>query len=337
VREEKASKASAKPAGAEISSAHTSAGRFLMYAAAAVLLVGWPLVYPNPFVLTMGILVALSWIGASSLHLIIRTGHVSLGHAAFMGVAAYTCVLTVTKLGQPFLVGLAAGCAASGLLALLIGPIVLRLTGKYFVLVTFLLGEIIRMVFVEWVSLTGGSNGIFGIPLPHPVLESPVAFYYVALGAAAICVGIVARILSSEIGRAIDSIRESDRVAACSGIPVINLKVTVFVIACTLVGVQGALLAHFLRYIDPTAFNMDVSLNLVVMNVIGGMNYLAGPLLGAVFLVGLPELLRSYVELQRVFFGIILIIVMAALPGGMTEIIQRARRALSGRFAKDQQ
>lgn len=297
----------------------------------AAVLALWPLVHANPFLLTMATLVMLTLIGATSLHLIIRTGHFSLGHAAFMGVGGYACVLTVMKLGFPFALGVLAGAGASGLLALLIGPVVLRLTGKYFVLVTFLLGEIIRMVFVEWVSLTGGSNGIFGVPAPHPAVESPVGYYYLALAAAAVCVGLSARILGSEVGRAMDAVRESDRVAECSGVPVIRLKVMVFVIACTLVGVQGALLAHFLRYIDPTSFGMVPSLNLIVMNVIGGMNHLGGAVIGSIFLVALPELLRGYVELQQVIFGIILIVVMAALPGGMIEVAARVRRLVADR------
>jgi branched-chain amino acid transport system permease protein len=112
---------------------------------------------------------------------------------------------------------------------------------------------------------------------------------------------------------------------------VLRLKVTIFVIACSLAGIHGALLAQFLHYIDPSSFGMIDSLNLVVMNVIGGMNHLAGPLIGTLFLTVLPELLRSYVELQRVFFGIILIVVMAALPGGMVELAARVRRIVASR------
>ena len=299
-----------------------------------VFLVGWPLFAPNPFLFTIATFIVLDAIGATSLHLIIRTGHISLGHAAFMGVGAYCCVLSVTRFGLPPVLGLVIGMAGPALLALVIGPVVLRLTGKYFVLVTFLLGEIIRMVFVEWTSVTGGSNGISGLPPLHPSLASPIATYYVCLAASIACVALCARILSSEVGRTIDSVREAEKVAECSGVPVIRLKVNIFILACALVGLQGGLLAFFLRYIDPTSFSMVESLNLVVMNVVGGMYSLGGPLIGTVFIVALPELLRGYVELQRVFFGIILIVVMAALPGGMVEIFGRARRLLSTQMVR---
>lgn len=307
--------------------------RQLAIAAALVLagLLVWPLFAPNPFFFTLATFMVLNVIGATSLHLIIRTGHISLAHAAFMGVGAYCCVLAVTWLGIPPIAALFVGMAGSALLALVIGPVVLRLTGKYFVLVTFLLGEIIRMVFVEWIVVTGGSNGISGLPPLHPALASPMAMYFVCLGAALLCTGFCARILVSEVGRSIDSVREGERVAECSGVPVIRLKVAIFVTACALVGLQGGLLAFVLRYVDPASFGMTESLNLVVINVVGGMYSLVGPLVGTVFIVGLPEMLRGYVELQRVFFGIILIVVMAALPGGMVDIFARARRLLVGR------
>jgi branched-chain amino acid transport system permease protein len=283
----------------------------------------------NRFVLTIGTLILLAAIGATSLHLIIRTGQISFGHAAFAGVGSYACVLAITKLGLHPFAGFLLGIAAPALLALLIGPVVLRLTGKYFVLVTFLLGEIIRMGFVEWISVTGGSNGISGIPPLHPALATPLATYYVCLAASTLCVGLCARILASEVGRTMDSVREAPGIAECSGVPVIRLKVTIFVLAGGLAGLYGGLTAFFLGYVDPNTFGMVTSLNLVVMNVIGGMYSLAGPLIGTVFIVALPELLRGYVELQQVIFGIILIVVMAAFPGGMVDIAARLRNLVA--------
>ncbi|GAC1600356.1 MAG: branched-chain amino acid ABC transporter permease [Ramlibacter sp.] len=275
--------------------------------------------------MTVGTLIMLNLIGATSLHLVIRTGHVSLAHAAFMGVGAYAAVLADMRFGLPFPLTLLTGAAAPALLALLIGPVVLRLTGKYFVLVTFLLGEMLRLVFVQWLDVTGGANGIFGVPAPAESLASPVRFYAMMVVASLACVGLVALLLTSEVGRAVDSVRESERVAECSGIPVLRLKVTIFVLACTLVGVQGGLQAYYLRYVDPSAFNAVQSLNFVVMNVIGGMENLVGPVIGTVFVVLLPEALRSYVEVQQILFGLTLVVVMAFLPGGMVQLITLLR------------
>jgi branched-chain amino acid transport system permease protein len=291
-----------------------------------IFMVLWPLVAREQFLIHVGTMVCFAAIGAASLHLIIRTGHVSLGHAAFLGIGAYTSVYLVMRMGVPFPVAWLAGGLAAGAVALAIGPVILRLTGKYFVLVTFLLGEIMRMVYVDWLDVTGGANGIPDIPPPAPLFANVTAYYYLALGAAALAFAFCARLLASEIGRAVDSIREGEKLAECAGVPVIRTKVTIFVIACVMVGLDGALLAHYLKYISPSNFSIIESLNYVVMNVIGGMTTLIGPVLGAIFLVVLPELLRGYVELQQILFGAVLIVVMAFLPTGIAGLGTRLRR-----------
>lgn len=292
-----------------------------------------PLLGEHSFLLTIGTGIALNLIGATSLHLIIRTGHVSLGHAGFMGIGGYAATLTLMQLGWPFPLNLLAGAAAPALLAMLLGPLLLRLQGKYFVLVTFLFGEILRLTFITWTSLTGGASGIFNVPTP-PIFATPAGFYWLALGVAVACCLLVARVLSGGIGRAIDSVREGERLAQSAGMPVLQIKVGAFVLASALVGLQGGLTAHYLKYIDPTAFTSVQSLNFVVMNVIGGMQSLVGAMIGVVFMQVLPEFLRGYVEAQQVIFGIILIIVMAMVPGGLIEVFARIRHLLTRRQAR---
>jgi branched-chain amino acid transport system permease protein len=305
----------------------------LAWAAGALLLLGWPWLTDDKFLYHVGVLLCIAAIAAASLHLIIRTGHVSLGHAAFMGVGAYGSVLSVMNFGLPWIAGLLIGTAAAAALAAVVGPIVLRLTGKYFVLVTFLFGEMVRMAIVDQSALTGGSNGIFNVPPPAQALLSNRAYYYFALAFAVACVGLCARLLTSEYGRAINAIRESERLAECSGVPVLRVKVTVFVIACAMAGVAGVLQAHYIRYVGPEGYSIVQSLNLVVMNVIGGMASLTGALLGTLFMVTLPELLRGYVNLQQIMFGFILFATMAFLPGGLIELGRRAR-TLIGRWRR---
>jgi branched-chain amino acid transport system permease protein len=298
---------------------------------AAIVLLGWPWLTDDRFFHHVGVLICLTSIAAASLHLIIRSGHVSLCHTAFMAFGAYGSTLTVMKLGMPWPVGLLVGTALAAAVAAMIGPIVLRLTGKYFVLITFLMGEVVRMAIVESSDLTGGSNGIFDVPPPYPFLLSNRAYYYFALAFAVFGVGFCARLLTSEFGRAMDAIREGERLAECSGIPVIRFKVTVFVIACALAGMTGSLQAHYIKFVGPDAYSGFQSLNLVIMNVIGGMTSLAGALLGTVFMVTLPELLRGYVNLQQIMFGAILFATMAFLPGGLIELARRVR----GFFQRD--
>jgi len=284
-----------------------------------------PLLRPGEFILSLATTLLITAIATTSLHLIVRLGSVSLAHGAFMGLGSYAAVLSAMKLGLPFPLALIVSFLVPAALGLAVGPVLLRLSGKYFVLVTFLMGEIIRLIFVSWQSLTGGSNGIFGIPYPYKAFASHTVFYYFTFVLAALCIGLVARVLQSEIGRTMDAIREDSRLAQCSGIPVLRTKVAIFTLSCGLVGISGALFAYFVRYIDPTSFSITQSLNFVVMNVVGGMYQLAGPIVGTVFFVILPEFLRGYVDFQRIIFGICLVVVMAALPGGIVGLIARLR------------
>ena len=293
-----------------------------------------PLFNADNFILSLATTLLITGVAVTSLHLVIRMGHVCLAHGAFMGLGAYAAIISTMTYGLPFPVALAMSFIVPAALGAVIGPMLLRLSGKYFVLVTFLLGEIIRMVFVSWQSFTGGANGIFGIPLPYAFLNTPTAFFYFTLVISIICIGFVARILQSEVGRMIDSIREDSRLSECTGMPVFRTKVVIFVLSCGLVGIAGALSAFFIRFIEPTSFSMIQSLNFVVMNIVGGMHQLAGPIIGTLFFVLLPEFLRGYVELQRIIFGVCLIIVMAALPGGIVGLIVQLRRLVLSAWEK---
>jgi branched-chain amino acid transport system permease protein len=297
--------------------------RWVWLAALAAGLLVWPLFVTEVFFTYIATLVLLYTIGASSLHLVLRIGHLSLGHAAFMGLGGYTSALLSTRLGWPFVPAFVASGLVAAAVALVVGPIVLRLRGVYFVLITFTFGEVVRLVFNDWQSLTGGADGIFRIPPPHPLLADKRAYYYFALVMATLCVGFVARLLASQTGRYVDAIREGERLAESSGVPILRFKVMIFAIACGLVGLQGSLLAHYIHFIAPGSFTFNESLNLLVMNVIGGMGNLAGPLIGAAFLTALPELLRGWVELQRVLYGTVLILVMLFVPGGLAELGRR--------------
>ena len=303
---------------------------WLAAAAAAAFLLVWPLLVEDAFFTHMATLVLLYSIGAASLHLVVRIGHLSLCHAAFLGLGGYASALLTTRLGWPFLPAFVASGLVPAAVALVLGPILLRLRGVYFVLITYSFGELVRLVFVEWQSLTGGSDGIFRIPPPHPALLTSRAYYYFALAMAALCVGFVARLLASPAGRFIDAIRESERLARSSGVPVLRFKVMVFALACGLVGLQGSLLAHFIHYVSPGAYGFAESLNFLVINVIGGMGSLAGPLVGTVFLVSLPELLRGWVQYQRLLYGVVLMAVILYVPGGLAGIGKRTLELIPG-------
>lgn len=295
-----------------------------------------PAIDDSAFALSIATTVLITAIAAASLHLIVRMGHVSLAHAAFSGIGAYAAVICAMRLGVSPALTFVVAFAAPALFAAVFGPILLRLTGKYFVLGTFMFGEMVRLALVDWRSVTNGAAGILGIPAVGPMVSTPTTFYFLTLLIASLCIGLCHRILSSEVGRAMDALREGEAIARCSGVPAPSLKATIFVIACGLAGIAGALQAYQVRYIDPGAFSSLQSLNLLVMNVIGSLTNLGGTLIGVGFIVIVPELLRDFVAVQRILFGVTLIVVMAFVPGGLLEVgtqvarFWRARRKPHG-------
>lgn len=289
----------------------------------AAIVVAFAVVLPGltgeSFLLYIATLVVIYAIGAMGIHLIFRVGQFSLGQAAFVGVGGYTSSLLTTSLNVSWWAALVIGAIASALVGAMIGLIVLRLKGVYFVLFTFTFGEFVRQIFVDWTTVTNGSEGISGINAPA-AFSSPMGFYYLVLGLAVLTGVICGRLLVSQFGDTVDAIRESETLALSNGVPVFKVKTIVFIIACAVAGIQGSLEASFVHYISPSSYSFAESLKLVVINVIGGLNTLWGPILGAIFIVALPELLRSWVDYQWVFYGLALILLMRYLPGGLFDI-----------------
>ena len=283
-----------------------------------------PFVTGESFLLYIATLVAIYAIGAMGIHLIFRVGQFSLGQAAFVGVGAYTSSLLTTNMNVSWWLALVIGAAASALVGSIVGLIVLRLKGVYFVLFTFTFGEFVRQIFVDWTAVTNGSEGISGISAPT-TFSSPMSFYYLVLSLAVVTSIVCGRLLVSQFGDTVDAIRESESLALSNGVPVFKIKMIVFIIACGVGGVQGSLEASFVHYISPLSYGFSESLKLVVINVIGGLNTLWGPILGAIFIVALPELLRSWVDYQWVLYGLALILLMRYLPGGLFDIGELVR------------
>jgi branched-chain amino acid transport system permease protein len=299
---------------------------------AAAVLAGWPLAVTRDFYVHVAILILINVIGALSLNLLMRAGLLSFAHSAFMAIGAYTSVLLMMRASLPFPLAFAAAGLVPGLIALALGPVLLRLKGVYFVLVTFALGEIVRLVFVNWISLFGGSNGIYGIPpaaVPVPggtlAVTSKFAAYLFAAVVTVVAVALVARICSSEMGRALHTIAEDELLAESLGIATVRYKVVAFVVGAVLVGFGGSLYAHYIRYISPGDFTWRISLDFIVINVVGGMHSIAGPVLAAAFIVALPEFLRHAVQYQWILYSVILILVLAFLPEGLADLPRRFR------------
>ena len=248
-------------------------------------------------------------------------GQVSLGHAAFYGIGAYTTAILSAAHG--FSPWAALVCAVGGavLIALVVGLPTLRLSGYYLGMGTLGFGMIVNILFREWSSVTGGASGFVGIP----VLEAgPVSFmsgqnYFflvwgVVLGAILIC----RRILASRMGRGLRAIHDGENAALAVGVNTHFLKLQIFMFSAALAAVAGFLYAHFVLFISPESFGFMVSVKIVTMVVIGGMASVWGALLGASLLTLLPEVLHGFAEYEMVVFGLVLMVVMIFMPKGLT-------------------
>ena len=297
---------------------------------AALIVLPW--VEPDKFALHILSLIAIASIAAMGLQVLLGySGQLSIGQAAFYGIGAYTSALLTARLGVPFPLALIGAGAAAAIASLLMVPIT-RLTGAYLAVAT--LGfSIIVFLFIqneEW--LTGGSYGFIGIPraeLFGYALRDPMWSYYLNVGVAAIVYFTFARIEGSRFGRAINAIRQDADAARASGIRVTLLKSECFVIAAFVAGLAGSLYAHEVRYLAPNDFTFWKSIEILIMVVIGGVGSLAGAILGAAVVVGLPEYLRAIGDYRMLVFGAILIATMLFGEGGLAALFATLGRRVS--------
>jgi branched-chain amino acid transport system permease protein len=250
-------------------------------------------------------------------------GLFSFGHAAFYGIGAYTAAILATRLAWPFW----ATFPAAGVVAAAVGVAIalpsLRLRGIFLALVTIGFQEITFLVTMNWISLTRGPMGIPRIPPPAlPGLEfrSNVEFYYLILVLDVVVIFVLARLVSSRVGRTFVAIREDELAAQASGIAVFRAKVQAFVIATFFAGVAGAFFAHHARFVSADSFRLDETFLILTMLIVGGMGSLVGPVIGAVALVILPEVFRSLAEYRGVAYGLILIAVILFRPEGVAGV-----------------
>jgi len=306
-----------------------------LLAVAALVVLPW--LEADRFVLHVCSLIAIASIVAMGLQLLLGgSGQLSIGQAAFYGIGAYTSALLTTKLGVPFPLALLGAGIAAAVASLLMVPIT-RLTGAYLAVATLGFSIVVYLVIKNEEWLTGGSYGFISIPrvsLFGFVLRDPMYSYYLNVGVAAIVYLTFARIQGSRFGRAINAIREDPDAARACGLRVTFLKSECFVIAAFVAGVAGSLYAHEVRYLAPNDFTFWKSIEILIMVVIGGVGSLAGAILGAAVVVGLPEFLRGIGDYRMLVFGAILIATMLFGEGGLAAICTTLGRRLRGLLAR---
>lgn len=287
----------------------------------AVVAVALPLVLPGymVYVLTLGLVYSAAAVGLNLL-----TGHagqVSIGHAGFMGVGAYTSALLALRLSWPVWVSAPAGALLASMMGFALGVPALRLSGPYLAVATLGFGAFVSQVLVKWESLTGG---YMGLKPPRAILGvglSPdTELYYVALCSLVVLLECAVRVERGRLGRAMLAVRDAEWVAQASGIDPVSTKLWAFALSAGYAGLAGALQAHTVGFISPSDFNLLVSIFLLSAVVIGGLASVPGSVLGALVLTVGFQALSGVRDLRTVVYGLGLMLAVVFLPGGLWRI-----------------
>ncbi|AJK49628.1 ABC transporter permease [Burkholderia plantarii] len=254
---------------------------------------------------------------ALSLTLVAGTvGQVSLGHAALLVIGAYASALLSLDLGwSPAVTIPCAGAITAALGTLLVYP-AFRLRGHYVSIATLGIGEVVGLVILNWDSLTRGPIGVTGIP-PLPGSPGPAAVYWIALALLAGFALLQARLLRSHLGRTLRAIREDDVAARAHGISPNRYKALAFAFGGLAAGVGGGVAAHLYSYVNYQTFDSQVSILALTMVILGGLGNVPGSMLGALALIGLPELFRWAADYRMLIYGLVLLLLVRFRPQGV--------------------
>ena len=302
-------------------------------------IVVWVLLLTMPFWLShvggyteLGTQVVVLGLAALGLNFLLGyTGVLSFGHAAYFGLGAYGAGLTIRYLLPSTGMGIIIGTLVGTIAGAIIGPLIIRLRGVYFAMVTIAFGQVFYFIAFRWSSVTGGDDGLTGwtrMPLhlgftTVDIQKSPVAFYYLVLVMFAIAVGFMAWLLRSPFGRTLIAIRENERRARFLGIPIDQHIWLSWVVSCAVVSLAGALFALLNNFVDPRALYWTQSGDFVIMAVLGGMRSFWGPLIGAAIYVVLRDYLSSMTQNWMSFIGLFFVLVVLFFPRGVLGIIRR--------------
>jgi branched-chain amino acid transport system permease protein len=300
------------------------------YVVLLVVLVSVPLLFRNLYQLGVITFMLINVLLAVGCWLIMTTGQVTLGHGGFAAIGGYLSAALMARYGMNSWLSLLIATVTAGMIALLIGYITLRIKGIYFIVATLALGEVIRVVFGAWDDPFGGLVGIMNLLPPNAIIipgffriefASKVSLYYLTLFL--VLIGIVAmhKLDRSPIGLVFAGIRQADDLAENVGINTMGYKVLAFVTGCMFAGVAGVLYTYNVGSIQPSSFTVIQSTYYLVYVAVGGSINVFGPILGALVLNILSELLRPIKEFEPIVFALILIGAVLLLKGGLIGLL----------------
>nr|WP_269750868.1 branched-chain amino acid ABC transporter permease [Desulfosalsimonas propionicica] len=284
-------------------------------------------------IVTMSLLFA---IAVSGMNLIIGfTGQASLAHGAFFGIGAYG-VAIMTKAGISFWLALPAAALVSAFIGFLVGLPSLRTRGSYFAIVTLCFGVILWIVAGNWIELTGGHNGIFGIPRPSPIpvpvfgsieFFTQTPLYYLALAALLLTIFVLRRLVYSVFGLSLMAVRNNEPLADAVGINPFATKLISFVIANFIAGLAGGMYAAIIGAVSPSAAGYMMTFNFLIYLILGGMATLSGPVVGAFAIPVVMEFMQFLGDFRMLIFGALLVFVIIYFPqgfvGGLRQLNQK--------------
>jgi len=288
-----------------------------------------PTFWPNPYYIHLMVVIGIYAILLLGLDIVVGyVGEVSLGHAALFGIGAYTAGVLNFQLGVPFLLAVPASIAVTGLFGVLLALPALRVNGPYLAMVTLAFGTIIQILINEMTDLTNGPMGLSvrkPIWLGHQVTGTD--YYYVVLVALVASIYVVQRILKSHLGRAFEALHDSPIASDCMGVSVYGYKVYAFVLSACIAGLAGSLYTYSEEYISPNTYNFELTILFLLAVIMGGRKTRTGPILGAIIVVMLPNVLSDIELFKKISIGIAFITVLYSIYVAVTH--QRSLKQLA--------
>jgi branched-chain amino acid transport system permease protein len=300
-------------------------GMLVGWAMLAVVALAAPLI-AGPYVLSILTEAVVAVLFAASLHFMMGPGGMpSFGHAAWFGIGAYAAGLSAQMLGAPMPLALLLAPVAAGVAAALFGAFIVRLSGVYLAMLTLAFAQIVWAVAFQWVGLTGGDNGILGL-WPPPFVSGPAAYYLLAL---VLCGGgafVLQRVLASPFGYALRASRDSALRAEAIGLDTQRIRLIAFVVAGAAAGLSGAVFAYLKGSVFPGFVSIPRSIDALLMVLLGGVQTMAGPIVGALAYTGLYDGLLRITELWRLVLGAAIVVLVLAFPDGIAGAVQSWQR-----------
>jgi branched-chain amino acid transport system permease protein len=286
------------------------------------------------FYITLASRILIFALAATSLNLILGFGGlVSFGHAAFIGIGAYTVAIAMQDGVANAWIAWPLAMVVSGLFALVIGAISLRTQGVYFIMITLAFAQMLYFLVVS-LKAYGGDDGLSmsgrSLIFPGVDLAKDSHFYYVTLGLVSLSIAAMARLLNARFGHTLQAIRENEVRMTAVGFPVYRFKLVAFTLAGALAGLAGALMANLGGFVSPSLMQWSQSGMLMIMVILGGVGYLYGGLLGAAFFLLLEELLSHYTIHWQLGLGAVLLLVVLLAPNGLAGLLKRKKGASHG-------